>query len=254
MIQSHSNSKIKLVKSLLKKKYRDSNNMFIVEGERFVNDIPSNIKIEMILISESFSKKKGFAIYKNYEIVDDKIFKEITDTANSQGILAVCHKMKYDENINIDDNSFILIGDRLQDPGNVGTLIRTAVAAGATHIILSKGSVDIYNSKVIRSTASTIFNIPILENVDLTTFLPNIKNKNVEVIGTHLKASENYFDSDMKKSIAIIIGNEANGMSYEVAKLCDKLVKIPMLREVESLNASVSSAILMYEVVKQRLN
>ncbi len=252
MIQSHSNSKIKLVKSLSKKKYRDSENMFVVEGERFVNDIPNHIEIEMILMSENFATKKDLSEYKNYEIVDNKIFKEITDTTNSQGILAICHKNCYDENINIDKNAFIIIGDRLQDPGNVGTLIRTAVAAGADYIVLSKGSVDVYNSKVIRSTASSIFNIPIIENVELTTFLPNIKNKNVEIIGAHLKASENYFDINMNQSVAIIIGNEANGISHEVTELCTKLVKIPMIGDVESLNASVSSAILMYEVVKQR--
>ncbi len=253
MIQSHSNSKIKLVKSLSKKKYRDIKNMFIVEGERFVKDIPHYTKVEIILISQSFSEKKDLSNYKNYEIVEDKIFKELCDTTNSQGILAVCHKANYSEDINIEEGSFIIIGDTLQDPGNVGTLIRTAVAAGANYIVLSKGSVDVYNPKVIRSTASSIFNIPIIENVDLKTFLPTIKTKGVEIIGTHLKANEYYFNGNMKKSIAIVIGNEANGMCDEVTNLCTKIVKIPMIGDIESLNASVSSAILMYEVVKQRL-
>ncbi len=252
MIQSHSNNKIKLVKSLSKKKYRDLHNMFIVEGERFVRDIPKKVKVEMILVSKTFSEKKDLTTYENYEIVEDKIFKELIDTTNSQGILAVCYKESYSKEISIKENSFIIIGDRLQDPGNVGTLIRTAVSAGVDYIILSEGCVDVYNQKVIRSTASGIFNIPIIENVNLVEFLNNIKNKNIKILGTDIKATKNYFDTNMLKATAIVIGNEANGMSDEVGELCTELIKIPMIGSIESLNASVSSAILMYEVVRQR--
>ncbi len=252
MIQSHNNSKIKLVKSLYKKKYRDLHNMFIVEGERFVRDIPNHVDVETILVSKTFSEKKDISNISKCEIVDDKIFKEISDTKNSQGILGICYKQKHDDNLEVNEDTFIVIGDRLQDPGNVGTLIRTAVSAGVTHIVLSEGSVDIYNSKVIRATASSIFNINIIENVDLIKFLEKIKNENVDILGTHLDAQDNYFDINMKKSLAVVVGNEGNGISDEVKEICTKLIKIPMIGDIESLNASISSAIIMYEVVRQR--
>ncbi len=252
MINSHSNQKIKLVKSLAKKKYRDLNNMFIVEGERFVNDAPQD-KIVLTLVSKEFASKKDLQKLINVEVVEDKIFNDLIDTKNSQGILAVCKKDEYTiDDLKINDNTFIVIGDRLQDPGNVGTLIRTAEASGVDYIILSEGSVDIYNPKVIRSTASTIFNIPILENVDLSSVLPILKKDNVEIIGTHLKATEFYYDVNMTTKLAIVIGNEANGMCEDVTNKCTKLVKIPILGKAESLNASISSAIIMYEVVRQK--
>lgn len=253
MINSRSNKKIKLMKSLSKKKYRDENNMFIVEGERFVNDIPSDIKIEITLVSETFYEKKNIEKYTNCEVVEDKIFDEISDTNNSQGILAVCQKKIVNFDIDNLKNSFIIIGDRLQDPGNLGTLIRTSVAAGVDYIVLSKGSVDVYNQKVIRSTASAIFNINIIEEIELVSFLKKLKEKDVEILCTHLSGKKYYFDCDFTKKIAIIIGNEGNGVCDEVSNECTELIKIPMIGEIESLNASVSSAIIMYEVLRQRL-
>ncbi len=253
MINSIDNKKMKLVKSLNQKKYRDKENKFVIEGSRFINEIPKKIKVIFTLVSESFKNKNDIDKYESVEIVGDDIFNKITDTKNTQGILAVCEKYKY----KIDDlysvkNDYVILGDKITDPGNLGTIIRTAEASGADYIVLSKGCVDIYNQKVIRSTAGSVLNIPIIEDVNLEEVIKKLKNDDVKIIGSHLSSKKYHIDCNMKNKCGIVIGNEANGMSDEITNLCDELVIIPMIGKVESLNASVASGILMYELIRQR--
>ena len=173
-------------------------------------------------------------------------------TDNPQGILAII-KIKTCELENLFvDGSFLVVLDSIQDPGNMGTIIRTADAAGASGIIVSKGCVDIYNPKVLRATMGSIFHIPICLYDDMTELIIQLKERAIKVFTSFLKGGANYSEQDMSGNIALVIGNEANGISKEIASLSDFLVRIPMIGRAESLNASIAAAILMYEVVRQR--
>lgn len=262
IIISNQNQSIKEIKSLKHKKYREEKGLFFIEGIRFVEEaVLDNAEIERVLISESFYnlKDKRELLNKIEQkkldtiIVSDKLFNEISDTQSPQGILAVL-RIKYAdiEEILCDDN-FLVILDSIQDPGNLGTILRTADAAGATGVIMSHGCVDLYNPKVLRSTMGSIFHIPVCLSSNLTDVINRLKSEKVMVCAAHLQGNINYFDLNMKSNIAIVIGNEANGINDEISDVADTLIKIPMPGRSESLNASVAASILIYEVVSQRM-
>jgi RNA methyltransferase, TrmH family len=262
MITSNQNSLIKEVKSLKLKKNREEKRLFFIEGERLVGEaVKEKVEICRVFVSSSYIKditteKVLKSIekleYQVYEI-SDKLFEEISDTESPQGILAVIKMKKYMLSDIFNERSFIIILDSIQDPGNMGTMIRTADASGATGIIYSKGCVDLYNPKVLRGTMGSVFHLPIIYCENLFETIKEIKQNNIKVYAAHLKAESNYFNVDMKNNVAIIIGNEANGISDDISTLSDILVKIPMLGKSESLNASIAASLIMYEVVRQRL-
>ncbi|KXZ39338.1 RNA methyltransferase, TrmH family [Alkalithermobacter thermoalcaliphilus JW-YL-7 = DSM 7308] len=255
-ITSKENEKIKYIKSLLKKKNRVKEKKYIIEGYRIVKDaFYKSVAIDCVVLSDNFDQKYSDFIEeiknKNVSIymVSDKLFKEISDTDNPQGILAV---VKYEiknlrKIISSKDLNFVLILDRIQDPGNMGTIIRTADAAGVDAIVLLKGCVDIYNPKVIRSTMGSIFNTNIIESED-EGVLTYIKENGFKIISSTLNTNNYYNKIDYKGKIALVVGNEANGVSKEIIDLSDELVKIPIYGQAESLNAAIASALLMYEI------
>lgn len=256
MITSENNKLIKDIVKLKQKKYREKNGLFYIEGERIVDEIPEDVEIYKYIFSEDFYiNMKDKEKYKRAEniIVTNEIFKKLTDTINPQGIMAICKIRNIAlDYIDIKQNGFYIILDRISDPGNMGTIIRTGEALGADCIFLSKDCVDLYNSKTIRSTMGSIFHIPIIQD-DLDNILPYLKQKNISIACTDLSAQKAPYEVDFKKGIAILIGNEANGVLEKYKKMSDILVKIPMLGKVESMNASISSAIMFYEVLSQRL-
>jgi TrmH family RNA methyltransferase len=186
----------------------------------------------------------------------DQMFKDISHTETPQGILGVVSIKQYSvDHLSGNKNApFYVFCDGVQDPGNMGTIIRTADAAGADVVILSKGCVDIYNPKTVRSTMGSMFHVPIIKAEDTVQMMHHVKKNGIHIISGHLSASTYHFDTNMKKGIMIVIGNEGNGISDEVVKLSDYLVKIPITGNAESLNAAVAAAILMYEVVRQRID
>lgn len=241
------------------KKGRDENNQFLIEGEKFIFEIPYDFKIDYFIISEFFANKNDLAIYKNKSIVyivKDNIYKSLSDTITPQGIMAICQKKNYSiKDINFKTSaSFFLLAENLQDPGNLGTLIRTADACNVDYIILSKNSVDIYNPKVLRSTAGSIFHIPVIQNADLDEIFNLFREHNIKTLAAHLHGDKTPYDVNLTESIAILLGNEGQGLSDTISKKADYLVKIPMLGKAESLNASIASGVLLYEVVRQRIS
>lgn len=240
-IQSEGNRIIKEINSLRLKKNRDRLGLFILEGERLVNEAEGCI--EYTLASESY---KG-SITPDYT-VSERLYGKISDTVSPQGIMAVC-RIEEQEFTQEKDNPFYILLENIQDPGNMGTIIRTADAAGADGIFLSMGCVDIYNPKTVRSTMGSLFHLPIYRNMDLCKL---IKELDVNIIAAHLKGDKTPYDIDMTKGAAIIIGNEANGISDNLSKRADCLVKIPMPGKAESINASIAAAIMIYEAVRQR--
>ena len=249
IITSKDNEIIKNIKKLKEKKYRlDS---YIVEGIKMVKEaISENQEIALIAIREDF--KIDFDTKKiKIVTISNKIFNDISDVKTPQGILAV---IKKNQNNQIETNQeYILALDSLQDPGNMGTIIRTADSANINQIIINKTTVDPYSPKVIRSTMGAIYRTNIIEVEDLKTTLREMKSKGFQIITTDLKATQSIYDINYNNKTVVVIGNEANGVSQEILQTADKKVIIPMLGKTESLNASIAASIMIYEYVRQKI-
>lgn len=194
----------------------------------------------------------------DYEIVSQQVFGSISGTISPQGILSVVkmqetslEKILCAERAEHDRQLLLLLED-IQDPGNLGTIMRTAEAAGVTGVILSKGTVDIYNPKVVRSTMGTIFRLPFVYVEDLLMTAGRIQEQGIALVASHLEGTSWYDEVDYQKDIAVCIGNEGRGLSQELSGMADIRVKIPMHGQVESLNAAVAASILVYEADRQR--
>ncbi|HHW95127.1 MAG TPA: RNA methyltransferase [Mogibacterium sp.] len=256
-IDSTDNNKLKLVRKLSKRKFRDAERKYVIEGTNLVSEaVKRSISIEFILISEDYKNDKFIeSIAKDFNIckTSSEIFNKHTDAESGVGVLAVVNKSKELTNFEslISSDSNILIFDKVQDPGNIGTMIRTAVATGYDLIIALKGTADIYSPKVLRSTAGNIFEIPIIYTDKTVEMIDSIKKKGIRVVATIPEGARNYYDEDLSKGVALVIGNEGKGISEEIKKFADVKVTIPMKGKTESLNAAISAAILMYETIRR---
>lgn len=259
MITSTANGQVKHVVNLMNKaKYRRENREFAVEGMKMVLEAPEE-SVEKIFVAESFvqSHKSGLENIQwdspKVETVSDNVFKQMSDTMTPQGIMAVV-KMKESSLSQIvgQGKAFVIVCEDLQDPGNLGTIIRTGEGAGISGIIMSKNTVDVYNPKTIRSTMGSIYRVPFLYTENLKETICQMKALGVTVYAAHLNGNNSYAKEDYSGKCAFLIGNEGNGLRSETTELADKLIKIPMEGSVESLNAAVSAAVLMYEVNRQR--
>ena len=213
-------------------------------------EIPKD-KFVSVFVSEKFEKENEELLsHTDYILLSDSVFKKISDTVTPQGILAVVKQNEFTVEDIIErrdkERSCIVVLDRLQDPGNLGTIVRTGGGAGITGIVMSNDSVDLYNPKVIRSTMGSVFRVPVAVVPDLQDAIKKMKQNGIETYAAHLNGME-YQKGAFGKDIALLIGNEAKGLSDEVSVMADKLIKIPMEGKVESLNAAVATAILMYE-------
>lgn len=258
MITSSGNKKIKDLAALIKKSNaRKKHNAYIIEGIRMFKELKKD-EILDVFASESFEAENGEVlseIYPEYETVSDRIFESVSDTKTPQGVMAVVKRKEYTlEKIleKRDTPHSLLILDSLQDPGNLGTLVRAGEGAGITGIIMNETTVDIYNPKVIRSTMGSIFRVPFIYVKDLKEVIQKLYSKNINIYASSLEGAIEYDAPDYTKDIAFIIGNEAAGISKEVLDIVKDKVKIPMLGEVESLNAAVAGSILMYEAARQK--
>lgn len=258
MITSTSNPQVKRILQLQKKsKARNEEQVFIVEGLRMFSEVPKNW-VEKVYISETlYNRKKQDLNLEDFdvEILSDKVFSHVSDTQSPQGILCIVRQQKHDlEELISGENAHILVLDNLQDPGNMGTIVRTAEGAGVTAVFMSKDCVDIYNPKTIRSTMGSIYRVPFVYVEDVLELLEILKKNGVKAYAAHLDGKQNYDQEDYTGKTAILIGNEGNGLRQEVAEQADIWVKIPMCGQVESLNAAIAAALFMYEVGRQRRN
>ena len=250
IIESNQNKIIKEVNSLKAKKERDKTGLFILEGKRLVDEIPNSWEIKYLLKAESYSEDINF---ENVYTVKDSLFEKISETVNPQGILAVCHIKEFDvTNVDYSNSPFFVVLENVTDPGNMGTLIRTADAAGADGIFLSKGCVDIYNPKVIRATMGSIFHLPIYRNLNLMDLMEDFKNNNVKTLAAHLKGTSTPYKVDMTTACAVIIGNEANGLSDEISEIASDLVKIPMPGKAESMSLFVTIRCFLQDITEHQ--
>lgn len=262
IIYSNKNRYFKYAKSLQIKKYRDVSNQYLIEGIKIIKEaISFNANLSMVFISseqiENNEIKNIISICESINIpiyqVDKRIFKEVSETDSSQGIIGIIKKSKYEFNDIIEKNCLkIIILDEIQDPGNLGTIIRTADACNYDCVLLSKGCVDVYNSKSVRATMGSLFHLPIITNIDIIEIITLLKNKGVIILGAYVHDGEACYNIDYKEKFAIIIGNESTGLSKSVLDMIEKKIKIPMPGQAESLNASVAASILMYESIRKR--
>ena len=258
IISSKDNEIVKNIKKLKEKKYRDLENAYIIEGIKLVKEaIYENAKIRQIIMCENYADNKEIDKETLYEIskynliyVTEKVFNTITDVKTPQGIIAIVEKNNSTCEINYSEEIIIALDD-VQDPGNLGTIIRTADSANLKQIILSKNSADPYNPKVVRSTMGGIFRVNIIEVDNLEETLKQTQKNGFKVMVTVLDTQKSIYDVNYNKKV-IIIGNEANGISKAIQNIADEKVKIPMLGKTESLNASVAAGVMIYEYVRRK--
>lgn len=262
-ISSEDNKIIKQINSLKARKQRKKLKKYIIEGYRIISECISHdpkLLDYIVFTNSSIESSEGKKLFKAlqsthrvYE-VPDKLFKKISETESPQGILAVVNMQEFNLNeLFEEDDSIFVILDRIQDPGNMGTIVRTAVAINAKAIILTKGSVDPYNSKTVRSTMGAIFNIPIIENDNNTDWINAFKNNNTKLVGSSLDTNNSYLDINYDGRIGIIIGNEAKGIEQDILDIVDEKVYIPILGRIESLNASIAAGVLLYKAVESKI-
>ena len=244
--------KLRLIRNLLEKRSaRRKEGRFVVEGPHLVEESKSHI--DFVVYAENLPilsklQAAGIECLK----VSKKQFAEISEVETPQWILAVVKEQKFDlKKVLRSKNPLIVFCTGVQDPGNLGTIIRTADAMGAACVILSRGTVDLYNPKVVRSTMGSIFHLPIIQNVEVAETIELLKKNDIKIIALDLSGQKDYFALEYNQS-AILVGNEGAGLPKEVIGLCDETVKIPMPGKAESLNVGVSTAIVLYEALRQR--
>ncbi len=260
VISSKDNELVKHIKKLKDKKYRDESNEYIVEGVKLIEEaVKENAKIKKIIVCEDTTRTYEIPTNVMLEIakyeciyVTDKIFSAITQVTNPQGIMAIIEKSNPNQEIDYSQDIIVALDD-VQDPGNLGTILRTVDSIGLNQIIVSKETADVFNPKVVRSTMGAIFRIKIIEVEDLKQTIKEMKKHHFKLMVTSLQTENSIYDIDFRKKI-IVIGNESNGVSKEIQDMADEKAKIPMLGQTESLNASVAAGIVMYEYVRQKLS
>ena len=257
-----SKEKLKQISKLKTEKERNIEGRFLIEGVRLCQEVlSSNWEVELVLFSGEFeessegqgmledSGKRGIEVFR----LKKKEIEKLADTETPQGIMAVVQKKKLALSKDFLKNSSLLLGlDNIRDPGNLGTMIRTADAAGTNGVLLSKGCVELYNPKVIRSTLGSIFHLPVVEGLDLKEVLPEIKVSGFKIFSSEVHQGKNYTKISYPEKICLLIGSEASGVRKEVSNLADEKIKIPIFGKAESLNASVACGILLYEIIRNK--
>ncbi len=265
MITSTNNERVRRIASYNEKsKARREDDVFVIEGMKMLREAPV-LQVREVYVTDRFVKNaneddKEILWRYGAEEVSEEVMKKMSDTQTPQGVLAVVSQYHYTkeevfEGYNKDDEGalpLMLILENIQDPGNLGTMLRSGEGAGVTGVILSKGCADIYNPKVVRSTMGSIFRVPFIYVEDVPAVLKELSDSGVHTYAAHLKGQKNYDEFDYRKPTAFLIGNEGNGLTKETADAAEIYVLIPMKGAVESMNAATSSAILTFEASRQR--
>lgn len=264
LITSGENPFYKAVMQLKQKKHRDEQKSYLIEGPNLIREALQNgVTIETVIRSVDFTEEAMLReeidpekMQVNGAILPESLFRKLSDTEHPQGILAVVKKKTYSEQeffgIEVSPSDNVIVLDRLQDPGNIGTILRTADAAGFMGAIILKGTADLYSAKIVRAATGSLFRLPVLFADTPEETIRLLRHYGKNLVCTALSGSKDYYDVSLSEHAAIIIGNEGNGVCREFQEQSDLLVQIPMEGTIESLNAAVSASILMYESVRQR--
>lgn len=262
IINSKENKNFKLCLQLGAKKYRDKLGLYLIEGPNLLEEAMDNgADLRLVVFSESkvptLKVEQQRDYYRGAEVVgmSEKLFEKLTQTETSQGVIGVVQK-KTETWANstteiLSNNGNVVILDRLQDSGNIGTIIRTADAAGYKGVIVLKGSADIYSPKVIRAAAGSVFRMPVLFTESPAETIELLKKNDKKIVSTCMDAENAYYECDLKSNIGLVIGNEGNGICSEFLVGADMKIKIPMAGKTESLNAAVAAGIIMMEAIRK---
>lgn len=253
MITTTQNKQIKQIIKLKKSaRERKKQELFLVEGIRMFTEIPKEYLYKTYASEDFYRAHQEVFQGVDVELVSDFVMKEISDTMTPQGVLALVKMLRYslDELLDQKDPLFLVL-ENLQDPGNLGTILRTGEGAGINGLIMSRDTVDIYNPKVTRSTMGSIFRVPFVYVDDLFEVVETMKEKDITTYAAHLNGTD-YTREDYQGGTAFLIGNEGNGLTDELTDKAQKKIKIPMCGKVESLNAAMASGLLVYEARRQR--
>lgn len=247
---------MKKLSLLMKKaKERREQGLFVVEGIKMFCEAPREW-LESVYVSEQFEADRAhqeILADVSYEVVAESVFRSVSDTQTPQGILAVVRMPQYTlKDMLCGDRTHLLLLDSVQDPGNLGTMVRTGEGAGITGMVMNRTTVDLFNPKTIRSTMGSIYRVPFVVAEDFTGTLYNLREQGVKLYAAHLKGTKQYDAFDYTGATGFLIGNEGNGLSAEAADAADSYIRIPMEGQVESLNAAISASLLMYECNRQR--
>lgn len=261
-MQELSREKLKQIYKLKTEKERDKEVKFLIEGLRLCKEfLSSDWKAEMVLFSSEFAESTaGQKLIEEFSKRGSQVFRvkkmdieKLADTETPQGIVAVVKKKKFTLSKDfLEKASLLLALDNIRDPGNLGTMIRTADASGADGILLSNGCVELYNPKVIRSTMGSIFHVPVIEGLDLIKILQEMKSSGFKIFISDVHQGRDYAKVDYPEKACLIIGSEASGISEQILDLADVKVRIPIFGKAESLNASVAAGILLYEIARNK--
>ena len=258
MITSLANTQVKNIIQLNQKaKARRDMGLFVAEGRKMFREAPHSW-IHKVYLTEETAREPGIRerISREqlaYETVADHVFRQMSDTQTPQGVLTVLRKPSWTlSDVITGEEPLLMVLEDLQDPGNVGTILRTGEGAGVSGVILSRESVDITNPKVIRSTMGSVYRVPYVYVEDIPAVADLLKQKNIRLYAACLEGSVPYDSAEYTKAAAFLVGNEGNGLSAEAIGLADERIRIPMCGQVESLNAAMASGILLYEAARQR--
>jgi len=256
-VNSGQNATLKRIRALHQRSARDKEGLFLLEGAKLLNEaFAKGVAILDVVVSKSFWSAGLPQIDQGniaeLYVVEDRLFKELMTTQTPSGVLAVAStKPGQLEQCFKGEHSLIVVGEAIQDPGNAGTLIRAAMAFGATGVVLTRGSVDAYNPKVVRSAMGALFSLPVVTGLDLTAVIALLKQAGLEVVALDPDIqARSLSDINLHRPLAIILGNEGNGLSQEARSVADQLVAIPMSEGAESLNVAVCGSIVLYECAR----
>lgn len=261
IIKSKNNPKVKYWTSLLNKKGRQQTKQYIIEGVKLIEEaLLANQVIESIILAEYMQLPDKITLHitnAKGEIelfsVSKEIIDKLADTNTPQGILAVVKQKDWQIEELLKKKGMLLLIDEIQDPGNLGTIIRSANGAGVDGVIIGIGTVELYSPKVIRSAMGSIFHLPII-SADLDDVIKHLKADGIKVIGTSPYTDQIYYDVDLTNNVAILIGNEAKGLSEHRKEQVNEMMKIPLTGEAESLNAAMATTIILFDRVRQLAN
>lgn len=260
MITSAGNAKIKqVIQWQIKARERKRDQVYVAEGFKMYEEAPETDIVEVYLTEEALEKMQknpllcDKAARSGYEQVSPELFRKMSDTQTPQGILTVVRQPKYRlEELLCSENPLLVVLENLQDPGNLGTILRTGEGAGITGVIMSDHTVDIFNPKTVRAAMGSLYRVPFVYEEDMKDILQKLHQHGIHTYAAHL-AGETYYDSfSFRQPTAFLIGNEGGGLRRETADLAEHYLKIPMEGRVESLNAAIATSLLMYEAHRQR--
>lgn len=254
IITSRENKIFKLAKLLKTQKGRAEKGLFMIEGFRIVKDaLSKGIKAECIIVKDG--TEIDFTADCPVYAFAPKLFSEIAETVSPQGVIAICPVKKCGlEDILSLEKKCVVMCEALQDPGNIGTVIRTAHAADCGGVILTKGCCDLYNPKIVRATMSAMFSVPVVSGAESQNVIEYFRTNGYKIVaGALTDSAVDFYSADLSGKVLIIIGNEGNGVEESTLSLCDSVLKIPMRSDAESLNAAVAGSVMVYEHYRQNL-